>query len=74
MEVKKRTKNKKLTDRERELITFIAGGFDDSETSERLNIKVQTIRGMVNKILNKTETNNRAQLVYWACANGVIQS
>ena len=74
METKKRTKDKTLTARELELILKIAGGFNDFEISEKLNIKVQTIRGMVNKILEKTETTNRPQLVYWACANGVIQS
>lgn len=72
MEVKQRTKDRRLTDREQELIKKIAGGFNDFEISEMLNIKVQTIRGMVNKILAKTDTMNRPQLIYFACQNGII--
>ena len=72
METKQRIKNRRLTDRELELIKKIAGGFNDFEISEMLNIKVQTIRGMVNKILNKTGTMNRPQLVFFACQNNII--
>ena len=72
METKQRTKNKKLTDRELELIKLIAGGFNDFEISKKLSIKAQTIRGMVNKILEKTETMNRPQLVFYACQNSII--
>lgn len=72
METKKRIKDRRLTNRELELIKKIAGGFNDFEISEMLNIKVQTIRGMVNKILDKTDTTNRPQLVFFACQNGII--
>lgn len=73
METKQRTK-KELTPKELELVKKIAGGFNDFEISEKLNIKVQTIRGMVNKILEKTNTMNRPQLVYWACTNGILNN
>ena len=73
MEFKKREiTGNNITNREKQLIEMIAGGFKDEETSERLGIQVQTIRGMVNTILKKTDTNNRPQLVCWALQNGVI--
>ena len=73
MEFKKRvTKETHITSREKQLIEMIANGYSDMETSERLGIALQTIRGKVNTILKKTETNNRPQLVFWAIQNGVI--
>ena len=73
METKKRINKKtELTNRERQLIESIAGGFNDFETSERLGLTAQSIRVQVTKILKKTETINRPHLVYWAFKNGVI--
>ena len=70
MEMKQ--KEPQLTDRERELITYIAGGFKDEETAERMGIQTQTIRGMVNIILKRLNLVNRPQLVCWAMQNDII--
>lgn len=73
METKQRTE-KELTPKELELVEKIAGGFNDFEISEKLNIKAQTIRRHVKEILKKTGTTNRPQLVYWACTNGILNN
>ena len=70
METKHRTH--KFTDRERELINFIAGGFKDEETAERMGIQTQTVRSMVNGILKRFNLVNRPQLMVYAAKNNII--
>jgi len=70
MEIKQ--KEIQLSDRERELITYIAGGYKDEETAEILGIKPQSIRGTVNLLLRRLRLVNRPSLVYWAVQNGII--
>lgn len=70
METKDKTLN--LTDREKEIIVSIAGGFNDNETGEKLGIKPTSLRQMVKAILDKTQSNNRAQLIFWATQNNII--
>lgn len=71
MEIKKR-QGEQLTDRERELITYIAGGYKDEETAEILGIQPQTIRGSVNSLLRRFDLVNRPALIYWAVQNKII--
>lgn len=70
MDIKER--EPQLTDRERELITYIARGFKDEETAECMGIQTQTIRGMVNVILKRLNLTNRPSLVAWCFTNGII--
>lgn len=71
MEIKQRTK-KELTPKERELVQKIAGGFNDIEIREQLNIKPLTLRKMIHQILAKTGTFTRPHLIYWACKKGLL--
>ena len=70
MEIKQ--KEIQLSDRERQLITYIAGGYRDEETAEILGINASTIRGAVNSLLRRLRLVNRPSLVYWAVQNGII--
>jgi DNA-binding CsgD family transcriptional regulator len=71
MEVKRR-QDEQLTDRERQLISYIAGGYKDEETAEILGIQPQSIRGTVNSLLRRLKLVNRPSLVYWAVQNKII--
>lgn len=70
MEIKQRTPI--LTGRECELIQYIAGGFKDEETAERMGIQTATVRGMVNTILKRLNLVNRPQLIFYATQNNIL--
>lgn len=70
--VKMKQRETQFTERERELIAYIAGGYKDEETAEKMGIQTQTIRGMVNVILKRLNLINRPQLVCFAIKNKII--
>lgn len=70
--IKKRKKNAKLTERNKELIRYIAQGYTDKEIAEALKIQTSTVKATLQGIYEKIDTVNRPSLVYWACAKGII--
>jgi len=50
-----------LTDREREILSYIARGETNSEIAERLTISLKTVRNHASSIFNKLQVTNRAQ-------------
>jgi len=50
-----------LTDREREILSFIARGDTNTEIAEQLTISLKTVRNHVSNIFNKLQVVNRAQ-------------
>lgn len=70
--IKKRKKNTKLTERNKELIRYIAQGYTDKEIAEALNIQTATVKASLQGVYEKTGTVNRPSLVYWACIKGII--
>jgi len=50
-----------LTEREREILDFIARGDTNAEIAERLTISLKTVRNHVSSIFNKLQVTNRAQ-------------
>jgi DNA-binding NarL/FixJ family response regulator len=50
-----------LTDREREILAYIAHGDTNDEIAERLTISLKTVRNHVSSIFNKLQVTNRAQ-------------
>lgn len=72
MKLKQKKRDSNITEREKEIIKLIANGFNDYEIGLFLKLSHQTIRQCVVKILSKTETCNRPQLIYWACQNKLI--
>lgn len=70
MEIKQ--KETQLTDRELELVRYIACGFKDEETAERMGIQTATIRNMVNDILKRFNLTNRPSLVAYCFTNNIL--
>jgi len=50
-----------LTDREREILSFIARGDTNTDIAEQLTISLKTVRNHVSSIFNKLQVTNRAQ-------------
>ena len=50
-----------LTDREREILAYIARGETNTEIAEQLTISLKTVRNHVSSIFNKLQVSNRAQ-------------
>lgn len=62
-----------LTSRERNIITYLAKGFSDSEIAEQLKYNKGSIRNMVMFIKRKTKLKNRIQIVLFSIAFGLIK-
>ena len=59
-----------LTDREREILTFIARGDSNADIAEQLVISIKTVRNHVSSIYNKLQVTNRAQAALRARNSG----
>ena len=55
-----------LTDREREILAYIAGGASNREIGEALFITEGTVKNHVSNILNKLGLRDRTQAALWA--------
>ena len=62
-----------LTDREREILAFIAHGKTNEEIAEDLVISPATVKTHVARIMAKLDAHDRAQLVVQAYENGLVQ-
>ena len=62
-----------LTEREREILTFIAHGKTNEEIAEDLVISPATVKTHVARIMAKLDAHDRAQLVVQAYENGLVQ-
>lgn len=61
-----------LTAREKEVLNLICEGLSSSEIAEKLIISVKTVNTHRNKLLEKTNSNNTAQLIMTAIKHKVI--
>jgi DNA-binding NarL/FixJ family response regulator len=61
-----------LTEREIEVLEWLAGGLSNSEIGNKLHLSPRTIEKHVSSLLRKTETNNRAELVRFALEHHLI--
>ena len=59
-----------LTDREREIASFVARGYSNKDISERLNLAESTVKNYLSSILTKLGKDNRSQIVVFAAENG----
>lgn len=55
-----------LTRREREIALAITAGRSNAEIAGELDLRVQTIKNGVSRILRKLQRTNRVQLAMWA--------
>ncbi|HUW01677.1 MAG TPA: response regulator transcription factor [Acidimicrobiales bacterium] len=61
-----------LTDREREVLTQLAAGANNSEISDALYIGAATVKSHVSNLLTKLGLRDRAQAVVFAYESGLI--
>ncbi|OKK15654.1 LuxR family transcriptional regulator [Streptomyces sp. CB00455] len=62
-----------LTDREREVLTLVAAGMNNTEIAERLFLSPLTIRSHVQRSMAKLHARDRAQLVVIAYRTGLAR-
>ncbi|MFZ9739914.1 MAG: helix-turn-helix domain-containing protein [Prochlorotrichaceae cyanobacterium] len=61
-----------LSERELEIVDLVAAGLTNEKIADRLEISKRTVDNHVSNILNKTNTNNRVELVRWALQWGKV--
>ena len=61
-----------ISDREKEVLTFICEGMSTNEISEKMFISPRTVEGHRLHILEKTGTKNTAGMVAYAFKNGLV--
>jgi DNA-binding NarL/FixJ family response regulator len=62
-----------LTEREREVLTLVAGGLTNDEIAGRLVLSPATARTHVSRIITKLGARDRAQLVVLAYESGLVR-
>lgn len=62
-----------LTERQNELLTYIAAGMSDEEMAQQLSCTVANIRSISDRLIYKFKANNRPNLVYKAFKKGLIK-
>jgi DNA-binding NarL/FixJ family response regulator len=61
-----------ITDREREVLTFIARGLSNAEIATHLYLSVATVKTHIGRLLSKLHARDRAQLVIIAYETGLV--
>jgi DNA-binding NarL/FixJ family response regulator len=61
-----------LTERQRQVLSLIAEGLDNSEIAERLGISRRTVRAHVSSLFERLEVSNRTQAAVTALRSGWI--
>lgn len=61
-----------LTDREREILALVATGADNAQIAEALFISPATVKTHLARIMSKTASHDRAQLVVLAYEGGLV--
>ncbi|MFI1864909.1 response regulator [Streptomyces jumonjinensis] len=62
-----------LTDREREVLTLVARGLNNTGIAESLGVSPLTVKTHVSRMMGKLEARDRAQLVIVAYESGVVR-
>lgn len=61
-----------LTDREREVLTYIARGYTYKEIAGELFLSARTVESHVSAVLRKLQLGNRRELSRWASARNLV--
>jgi DNA-binding NarL/FixJ family response regulator len=62
-----------LTEREREVMTLVAGGLSNDEIAEQLVVSPATAKTHVSRVMGKLEARDRAQVVVHAYESGLVK-
>jgi DNA-binding NarL/FixJ family response regulator len=62
-----------LTDRERQVLTLVAGGMSNDEIADNLVVSPATVKTHVNRAMTKLGARDRAQLVVLAYQTGLVR-
>jgi DNA-binding NarL/FixJ family response regulator len=62
-----------LSNREKEVLSFLCQGYTNIEIGEKLFLSPKTVEGHRANLLSKTGTKNSAHLVMFAIKNGIIK-
>jgi DNA-binding NarL/FixJ family response regulator len=60
-----------LSDREREVLSLIADGYDNAAIAQRLYVSPSTARNLVSRVLGKLGVENRVQAATYALRHGL---
>jgi DNA-binding NarL/FixJ family response regulator len=63
---------KQLTDRESEIVRYVAGGLRNAEVAERLGISESTVKSHLNNIFQKLGMRDRVELTHYAIRSGLV--
>ena len=63
---------KRLTEREKQILKFIAEEMTNAEVAKLLNVSVRTIEGHRAKIISKLEVKNTVGLIRFSLENGLL--
>jgi DNA-binding NarL/FixJ family response regulator len=62
-----------LTEREQQVLDLLTTGLSNVEIGNKLHLSHRTVEKHVSKLLSKTATNNRAELVRFALENHLVE-
>ncbi len=62
-----------LTDREREVLTYIAQGSSNQQIADALTISIKTVNRHRENIMAKLNLHSRVELVHYAIEKGLIE-
>ena len=62
-----------LTPREKEVLDLVSEGLMNKEIARKLETSIRNVEKYVTRLLNKTGTNSRTELVRYAIAYGLVQ-
>ena len=62
-----------LTERQNEILTYIAAGYSDEEMAKELKCTVYNIRSISDRLVFKVKAVNRPNLIYKAFKKGLIK-
>ncbi len=68
----KEKKEKGLSEREREVLKYLALGHTNHDIAELLHISVKTVETYKTRVMEKLDLRKRAELVRYAMENGII--